>query len=226
MSAAPTNVQSVIGNTARALSSFTAAPGKAGNKRTRTPLSVVPAAARKRRTPFVIFCFATLAAALMTVLVLNISVSSGQYELVQLRSEQASLLRQNQELTQKVQNFEAPQNLAAKGAELGMVASTSKGQIDLQTMTVSGTPKPAVKSDKSSAVIAAPSVAGQSSPAQVSAKKEATPLPQPVTTPSAQPTAPQTAAQQTAAPQSPASPAQAANLNGGTIPAPGQKPEQ
>ncbi len=83
----------------------------------------------------------------MAVLVLNISVSTAQYQLVQLRSDQTTLTKQNQDLTQQVQNFDAPQNLAAKAAELGMVASTGKGQIDLSTLTVSGKAKPAVKGD-------------------------------------------------------------------------------
>ena len=94
-----------------------------------------------------VLCFGLLAIALMAVLVLNISVSTAQYQLVQLRSEQSTLTKQNQDLTQQVQNFDAPQNLAAKATELGMVASTAKGQIDLSTLTVTGKAKPAVKGD-------------------------------------------------------------------------------
>ena len=122
---------------------------------------MVRSAPRKRRAPFVVLCFGLLAVALMAVLVLNISVSSAQYQLVQLRSEQTTLTKQNQDLTQQVQNFDAPQNLAAKATELGMVASTGKGQIDLSTLTVTGKAKPAVKGDAPGAVIAAPAVAGQ-----------------------------------------------------------------
>lgn len=230
MSAAPNNVQSVIGNTARALSGI-AAPSRPAPKRSRTPLSVVQSAPRRRRTPFVLFCFGVLAAALMTVLVLNISVSSGQYELVQLRSEQAGLLRHNQELTQKVQNFEAPQNLAAKAAELGMVAATTKGQIDLKSMKVSGTPKPAEKADKPGAAIAAPSVSG-AAPAQAASsdQQEATPLPQPVAAKpkaaAASPSTPELPSQAAVPSQAAAPPLPAAGVRSGTIPAPGQKPEQ
>ena len=97
----------------------------------------------------------------MAVLVLNISVSSAQYQLVELRGEQTTLTKQNQDLTQQVQNFDAPQNLAAKATELGMVASLAKGQIDLSTLSVTGKAKPAVKGDAPGAVIAAPAVAGQ-----------------------------------------------------------------
>ena len=100
-----------------------------------------PLAPRKRRAPFVVLCFGILAVALMAVLVLNISVSTAQYQLVQLRSDQLTLTKQNQDLTQQVQNFDAPQNLAAKATELGMVASTGKGQIDLSTLSVTGKAK-------------------------------------------------------------------------------------
>ncbi|WP_258805572.1 hypothetical protein [Pseudarthrobacter sp. NS4] len=135
------------------------APG-AGRK-SRTPLSVVRTAPRKRRAPFVVLCFAMLAVALVAVLVLNISVSTAQYQLVELRARQSTLTKQNQDLTQQVQNFEAPQNLAAKAKDLGMVASTVKGQIDLSTLSVTGKATPAVKGGSEGAVIPAPAVAGQ-----------------------------------------------------------------
>ena len=55
-------------------------------RKARTPLSLVRTAPRKRRAPFVVLCFGLLAVALMAVLVLNISVSTAQYQLVQLQS--------------------------------------------------------------------------------------------------------------------------------------------
>lgn len=130
-------------------------------RKARTPLSVVRTVPRKRRAPFVVLCFAMLALALIAVLVLNISVSTAQYQLVELRAKQSTLTKQNQDLTQQVQNFEAPQNLAAKASELGMVASTVKGQIDLSTLSVTGKATPAVKGGAEGAVIPAPAVAGQ-----------------------------------------------------------------
>lgn len=161
---APSNFQAIVGNTARALSSFgpSGRPSPDGEqpRRTRTPLSLVVSAPSKRRAPFAIFCFLTLVAALMVVLVLNISVSSGQYQLVQLRDRQAELLKSNQDLAQQVQNAQAPQNLVSKATDLGMVPASSMGQIDLDTMTVSGNPKPATDADKPLAVIAPPAVNG------------------------------------------------------------------
>jgi cell division protein FtsL len=206
-----------------AVKNFTLAPGRnagdtdaglSGNRKARTPLSVVRSVPRKRRAPFVVLCFAMLAVALMAVLVLNISVSTAQYQLVKLRSEQTRLTKQNQDLTQQVQNFEAPQNLAAKAAELGMVASTGKGQIDLSTLTVSGEAKPAVKGDSTGAVIAAPAVPGQLN--VVPPPSIADPLE------SRRPVADDVAALPVRrVPAAAAKPA--AVLNGGTIPAPAQK---
>ncbi|NUS35776.1 MAG: hypothetical protein HOQ04_04835 [Pseudarthrobacter sp.] len=150
------------------------APGE--GRKGRTPLSVVRTAPRKRRAPFVVLCFAMLAVALLAVLVLNISVSTAQYQLVELRAKQTTLTKQNQDLTQQVQAYEAPQNLAAKATELGMVASTVKGQIDLSTLSVTGKATPAAKGASAGAVIPAPAVAGQQivpSPAKVEADKAA-----------------------------------------------------
>lgn len=212
--------------TARALPELQ--PGAPARK-TRTPLSIVRSAPRKRRAPFVVMCFGILALALMAVLVLNISVSSAQYQLVELRAKQSSLTKQNQDLTQQVQNFDAPQNLAAKATELGMVASTSKGQIDLSTLTVTGKAKPAAKGDAPGAVIAAPAVAGQvnvvpaaSGKEPLANRKPAESIPAAAAPAVPAPAAAAPAVQVPAVPAPPA-PAPAVDLHGGSIPAPAQK---
>jgi cell division protein FtsL len=192
--------------------------GLSGARKARTPLSVVRSVPKKRRAPFVVLCFGLLAVALIAVLVLNISVSTAQYQLVSLRSEQTRLTKQNQDLTQQVQNFEAPQNLAAKASELGMVASTGKGQIDLSTLTVSGQAKPAVKGDSAGAVIAAPAVPGQLNVVPPAATADPLESRKPVAEEAA---AGPVAAAPLAAP--PAARKPAAVLHGGTIPAPAQK---
>jgi cell division protein FtsL len=206
------------GATARALPGLNPGPAR----KSRTPLSLVRSAPRKRRAPFVVLCFGILAVALMAVLVLNISVSSAQYQLVQLRSDQLTLTKQNQDLTQQVQNFDAPQNLAAKATELGMVASTGKGQIDLSTLTVTGKAKAAVKGDAPGAVIAAPAVAGQLTVVPPATSNE--PLVNRKNTADVDGAA---AAAAPAAPAKPATPAAApkpaVELHGGSIPPPAQK---
>lgn len=223
--AAVKNFPVVSGSAARALTGVKPAGGT--ERKLRTPLSVVRSAPRKRRAPFVVLCFALLAVALMAVLVLNISVSTAQYQLVQLRSDQSTLTKQNQDLTQQVQNFDAPQNLAAKASELGMVASTGKGQIDLSTLTVSGKAKPAVKGDNPGAVIAAPAVAGQLAVVPPATTKEPLAVRKPVaeSVAPAGPAAASPASRAAAAPAAPpvAAPAPSVNLHGGSVPAPKQK---
>jgi cell division protein FtsL len=201
--------------TARALPELH--PGAPARK-TRTPLSVVRSAPRKRRAPFVVMCFGILALALMAVLVLNISVSSAQYQLVQLRAQQSTLTKQNQDLTQQVQNFDAPQNLAAKATELGMVASTAKGQIDLSTLAVTGKAKPAVKSDAPGSVIAAPAVAGAVEIVPPATAKDPLENRKPAEAPAAAP-----AAEAPAAAVPAPAPVPAPDLHGGSVPAPAQK---
>ena len=204
------------GATARALPGLNPAPVR----KARTPLSLVRSAPRKRRAPFVVLCFGILAVALMAVLVLNISVSSAQYQLVQLRSDQLTLTKQNQDLTQQVQNFDAPQNLAAKATDLGMVASTGKGQIDLSTLSVTGKAKAAVKGDAPGAVIAAPAVAGQLTVVPPATSNEPLVNRKPAADIPAAAAAPATAAE----PATPAVPAKpAVELHGGSVPPPAQK---
>ncbi|MHA7289402.1 hypothetical protein ACX80V_07115 [Arthrobacter sp. MDT3-24] len=222
--AAVKNFPVVSGSSAPAIRSLPSGTGR----RERTPLSVVRSAPKKRRAPFVVMCFALLAVALVAVLVLNISVSTSQYQLVELRGKQSTLTKQNQDLTQQVQNFEAPQNLAAKASDLGMVASTVKGQIDLSTLAVTGKATPAVKGGAAGSVIPAPAVEGVLTVVPPATKWE----PLRNRKPAAEEPAPAAAAApaRAAAPaaaaspaEAPAPPARAVELHGGSVPAPEQK---
>jgi cell division protein FtsL len=229
--AAVTSYPVAQGATARALPGISPGhrPGIDQPRKSRTPLSLVRSVPRKRRAPFVVLCFGLLAIALMAVLVLNISVSSAQYQLVQLRSEQTTLTKQNQDLTQQVQNFGAPQNLAAKATELGMVPSLAKGQIDLSTLSVTGKAKPAVKDDAPGSVIAAPAVAGELTVVPPASAKDPAAERKPADTqaadavPAPAAAAAEHAASAAAAKPAPAAAAPAAELHGGTVPAPAQK---
>ena len=153
-------LSAVQGNLARSVPWESPEPQTPAPRR-RTPLSLVPAASRKRRVPVAALCFAVLAAGLAAVLLLNISVSSGQYQLVQLQNQRTELLQKNEALTQQVENHQAPQVLAAAAAELGMVASPSFGTIDLQTLAVTGNPEPAKEGAKLQALIGLPQVLTQ-----------------------------------------------------------------
>jgi cell division protein FtsL len=206
----------VSGSSAPAIRSLPSGTGR----RERTPLSVVRSAPKKRRAPFVVLCFALLAVALVAVLVLNISVSTSQYQLVELRGKQSTLTKQNQDLTQQVQNFEAPQNLAAKASDLGMVASTVKGQIDLSTLAVTGKATPAVKGGAAGSVIPAPAVEGMIIVVPPATSGEPLANRKPATEEPAAAAAPAAAAPPV---EAPAPPAPAAELHGGSVPAPEQK---
>jgi cell division protein FtsL len=233
--AAVKNFPVAAGSSAASGSLPAGTPGE--RRKSRTPLSVVRTVPRKRRAPFVVLCFALLAVALIAVLVLNISVSTAQYQLVELRARQSTLTKQNQDLTQQVQNFEAPQNLAAKAKDLGMVASTVKGQIDLSTLSVTGKATPAVKGGSEGAVIPAPAVAGQLIVVPPASKGEPLEARKPAGDAAAAPAAGAAAAdtpasstpaggapgEAPAAPAAPAAQVPTAELHGGTIPVPRQK---
>ncbi|MBF4994851.1 hypothetical protein ITX31_12110 [Arthrobacter gandavensis] len=209
--------QSVQGNLARALPRE--APEQPAPRR-RTPLALVPAAARKRRVPATVLCFAVLAAGLAAVLGLNISVSSGQYQLVELQNQRTQLVQQNEALTQQVEHNLAPQVLAGAAAELGMVVSPTFGTIDLQTLAVTGEPEPAKEGAGPGSLIELPQVLTQPvTPAQPAAAEPAE------NARAAQQEDASAGAEPEPAPVPAPAPAEP-DLNGGTIPAPGQRSGQ
>ncbi len=138
--------------------------GIEAHRQPRTPLSVVPARKRSRRLPLAVFLLTVLAAALATVLMLNISVSGTQYDLVQLRSKQVALQQQNEALVLEIETRQAPQSLAAQAAKLGMVSSPSFGTIELDTKKITGDPVPAVEGPEAEVLIAPPNLTGEPQP--------------------------------------------------------------
>ncbi|NUL44859.1 hypothetical protein F7P69_06585 [Cellulosimicrobium funkei] len=130
--------------------------GQDASSRRRTPLALVPAPVRKSGRGFAGLCIAVLVAALMTVLVTNITVSNRQYELVSLKNEQLDLSQSNELLRQQVEHLAAPQNLAAEATKLGMVNPGDVASIDLTNGAVTGTATAAEPDDKPSGHVAAP----------------------------------------------------------------------
>ncbi|EMY33611.1 hypothetical protein D477_013986 [Arthrobacter crystallopoietes BAB-32] len=224
-SARPAAETYVHGSSARVLSGGQSQPKQAEPRR--VPLSVVSAGPARKRIPFAVFCFAVLVAALGCVLMLNISVSGGQYEIVQLRGEQVALAQQNEKLTQQLENRQAPQNLAAEAAELGMVVSPSVGSIDLETMKVSGKPEAAKEGSAPKQLVERPELPVQA-PAAASpeAKKLAAPVQEEEPPAAAQDKKPAPADRERAADEPKVQTFSEAELNGGTIPAPKQKTGQ
>lgn len=196
----------------------------------RTPLSVVPNSPARKRVPFALFCFTVLVLALGSVLVLNISVSSGQYKLVELRNEQVSLAQANEKLTQQLENNQAPQNLAAKAADLGMVTSPSVGSIDLGSQKVAGKPKAAEQGAAPELLVAQPENPGHQPAAQPGTGKKSSDAvaakPAAQSAAAAEAAAAEKAAQKEKAQQDKPQKAGGKQLNGGSIPAPKQQTGQ
>jgi cell division protein FtsB len=117
----------------------TARVKRPATERRRIPLSIVPNVAPQKRGRLAILLGIILAVALGAVLVLNITVSNGQYDVVKLRGEETILSQQNESLRQQAEYLQSPQNLAAAAAKLGMVAPGTTATIDLTQGKVFGT---------------------------------------------------------------------------------------
>lgn len=212
-----------MGNTARALNVPLAEPSalpSAAPKRARTPLSLVVSSPRRTRSQLVVILFMVVLAALTVVLVMSISVSKGQYELVGLKNQQTDLFKANQALEQEIAAKQAPQELVARAVALGMVPAGTTGQIDVRTQKVSGAPQPAA-ADTKGLVVIPPALVDKPKPAP------AAEAPQPVQRPLSP--AAQAEADAKSEPEAPAAAAPAPavdkgpELNGGSIPAPAEK---
>lgn len=224
------SVPITMGNTARAMPLEHEAPdhGKGAPvpgatpkpSRTRTPLSLVVSTPRKTKTPLVVSLFLLLVAALSAVLVMSVSVSQGQYELVDLKSQQSELAKSNQAMELDLGAKEAPQSLVARAAAMGMVPGTNTGQIDVRTKKVTGNPQPAAAGTKP-LVALPPADINQPAPAPAEAVTTDVPGAAENSKAVAQAEKDQARAQKPAAAAVPQ--ASASDLNGGTIPAPAQK---
>ncbi|MFQ4150430.1 hypothetical protein AAGW05_17385 [Arthrobacter sp. LAPM80] len=214
-------IQVTVGNNARALNvplanpgPLTPAPQTGATRKARTPLSLVVSTPRRSSRALVTGLFLVVLAALTVVLVMSISVSKGQYELVGLKNQQSVLHKSNQSLEQEIAAKSSPQELVARAAAMGMVPAATTGQIDVRTKKVSGSPMPAA-ADTKGLVVIPPALIDKPQP--VVAAQE----------PPAMPSSPAANAQKDAAAKQAKTPvapsAVAPALNGGTIPAPVEK---
>ena len=210
------------GNNARSLRASLAdprvgrpAPAPEKSNKSRAPLSLVVSAPKRSSRSLMVILFVVVLTAMAIVLVMSISVSKGQYELVGLKSQQSDLYKVNQSLEQDIAAKQAPQELVARAAALGMVPATTTSQIDVRTKQVSGSPQPASADSKGLAVIPPALI---DTPEVPIAAEAAEPL---------SPPAQQTKAGEGSAAAEKAAAASAAavtpDLNGGTIPAPLEK---
>nr|WP_051722508.1 septum formation initiator family protein [Streptomyces albus] len=77
------------------------------------------------RTPFVLLVVLLLAGGLISLLLLNASLNQGSFRLSELRKETTELTDQQQALQEEVDAFTAPDALAERARELGMVPGGS-----------------------------------------------------------------------------------------------------
>lgn len=94
--------------------------------------------------------------ALLAVLVLSIVMASRQYDLVELRAQEQALIQQNEALSQEIEFHQAPQDLAIRASQLGLVAASSQATLDLQTGEITGTPLAAVEGEANSKNLISP----------------------------------------------------------------------
>lgn len=120
--------------------------------------SGAPPAVRRRWSALLPLVVAVLAvmATLAGILFLNIKISDGQYRLVEMRAQERALAQESEALTQDLEFYQAPQNVAMAATNEGMVSTTSEGLIDLDAQEVSGNPQPAPEAEDAEILVAQP----------------------------------------------------------------------
>ena len=156
-------------------SSAVRVPGARPAARSAPPprLRVISAPPHARsRAGLAIACLVILAAGLVGLLLLNVSLERGSYELHDLQATQDQLLEQRQALAEQIESFRAPQRLAERATALGMVPAPDTTFVRLgagsaQAAPIPTAPHPTAKAAKSTASRtpgAAPRKAIQKSP--------------------------------------------------------------
>ncbi|MFE5580819.1 cell division protein FtsL [Kitasatospora sp. NPDC056531] len=142
------------------------------------------------RTPFAVLVVVLLAGGLFGLLALNTALNEGSFELSRLQKQTTKATDEQQSLQHEIDQSSAPDALAKRAGELGMVPAGGMAFLDVPNGgKVIGTPGPAQDSPpvKKSTVDPWPvkaSPAAQGAPA---------PSARPTAQPSAQPTTPATA---------------------------------
>lgn len=95
-------------------------------------------------------------ATLAGILYLNVKISDGQYRLVEMRAQERALAQESEALTQDLEFYQAPQNVAIAATNEGMVSTTSEGLIDLDAQEVSGNPQPAPEAEDAQILVPQP----------------------------------------------------------------------
>lgn len=91
----------------------------------------------------VIFTLIVLFGIIVSQILMSISLSSGAYEIAELKQQNIDLNLEHQALSQELGYLTSPQHLAVEAEKLGMVTGTNPVFLHLSTGSVSGAPQPA-----------------------------------------------------------------------------------
>lgn len=139
---APTSARDV-GGTARA----DATPAvRSGARRPRLRL-MVPPIRTSWRPSFVLVCVSLMVSCLVALLGINIALTRGAYTEQQLTVKQTALMERQQSLAEKVDRASAPEVLAQRARDLGMIPNSTPSFIRLSDGRILGVPTPATVSD-------------------------------------------------------------------------------
>ena len=123
----------------------TSVPLRSSAPAPRRTLRLVPQRrSQAAKTPFVVVVVTILVGGLLGLLLLNTLVAQDSFALHDLRQQGKALQQQEQELARQVQAKQAPANLAAQAASLGMVPGGPPAFLQLPSGTVLGQPTPGV----------------------------------------------------------------------------------
>ncbi|MBL1066771.1 septum formation initiator family protein [Streptomyces sp. 7-21] len=96
------------------------------------------------RTPFVLLIVVLLGLGMLTLLFLNASLNQGSFELSELRRQTQELADERQELRTEVDAYSAPEALAERARELGLVPAGPPAFLQPDG-SVLGEPEPATE---------------------------------------------------------------------------------
>ncbi|HVN12970.1 MAG TPA: hypothetical protein VMT69_12825 [Kineosporiaceae bacterium] len=166
-------------------------PVTAPPRRQSPRLRVVSAPPRARsRAGLVVACVALLAVGLVGLLLLDVGLEKGTYELRDQNTRAEQLREQEQKLQQEILAREAPQDLAARARELGMVDAPGGPVFVLPDGRTIGVPQRAVASSSPN-VTGTPSVGStQPTPGRTPASSSSGGVTRSATPRAAQPTGP------------------------------------
>lgn len=106
-------------------------------------LRVVSVPRRPRsRVGLIVGCSLILVTGLVALLLLNITLSRGSYELYRLEADQVQLAEQKQTLREQLDAAAAPQQLARRARELGMVPADGTAFVRLSDRKLVGSAEP------------------------------------------------------------------------------------